>query len=90
VLTELLKKFFADIRLSEPEKLHFDADYPVSIKQGINEEGKHIVYFLNYSATGQTIINTCNAATELIGGTTIAAGESISLAPWDVAVLEFA
>jgi beta-galactosidase len=90
VLTELLKKFFADIRLSEPEKLHFDADYPVSIKQGINEEGKHIVYFLNYSAVGQTVVNTCSAATELIGGTAISAGESFSLAPWDVAVLEFA
>jgi beta-galactosidase len=89
VLTELLKKFFSDIRLSEPDKLPFNVKYPVSIKQGINDDGKHIVYFLNYSADRKTVTNTCGTATELIGGVTVSAGESLTLAPWGVAVLEY-
>jgi beta-galactosidase len=89
VLAELLKKFFSDIRLSEPDKLSFNVKYPVSIKQGINDDGKHIVYFLNYSADRKIVTNPHGTATELLTGVTVATGESLTLAPWGVAVLEY-
>jgi beta-galactosidase len=89
VLTELLRKFFGDIGLSEPEKLRFDVSYPVSVKQGVNESGNHLVYFLNYSPAEQTVLNACGKAVELTTGTTVEDGETVSLAPWGVAILEF-
>lgn len=88
VLTEILKKFFADIKLSEPKKLTFDVAYPVSVKQGINDDGNHIVYFLNYSDRPQTVINTCENATELISDATVTKGAAITLEPWGLAILE--
>jgi beta-galactosidase len=89
VLAGLLKKFFGDIGLSEPDKLRFDVSYPVSIKQGVNESGHHLVYFLNYSPSEQTVLNTNGDATELISGAPLKDGEPITLAPWGVAVLEY-
>jgi beta-galactosidase len=89
VLAALLGRFFSDIALSEPDKLDFDAAYPVSIKQGINDDGRHIVYFLNYSAERQIFANPHGHATELIRGTEIAHGAAIRLDSWGIAILEF-
>lgn len=89
VLIQMLDSFFRKIRLSETAKLSFDAAYPVSIKQGINDLGKHIVYLLNYSATEQTFTNIGQPATELLSDTAVAAKETITLDPWGVAILEF-
>lgn len=89
VLIQMLDGFFRKIRLSETAKLSFDAAYPVSIKQGINDLGKHIVYLLNYSAKEQTVTNIGQTATELLSDTAVAAKETITLDPWGVAVLEF-
>lgn len=89
VLIQMLDGFFRKIRLSETTKLSFDAAYPVSIKQGINDLGKHIVYLLNYSAREQTVTNIGQPATELLSDTAVAAKETITLDPWGVAILEF-
>jgi beta-galactosidase len=89
VLAELLGKFFGDIGLSEPDKLRFDVSYPVSVKQGINEMGHHLVYFLNYSPSEQTVLNTNGDAVELISGAPLKDGEPITLSPWGVAILEY-
>lgn len=89
VLIQMLDGFFRKIRLSETAKLSIDAAYPVSIKQGINDLGKHIVYLLNYSATEQTVTNIDQPATELLSDTAVAAKETITLDPWGVAILEF-
>ena len=89
VLIQMLDGFFRKIRLSETAKLSFDATYPVSIKQGINDLGKHIVYLLNYSAREQTVTNIGQPATELLSDSAVTAKETITLDPWDVAILEF-
>lgn len=89
VLIQMLDDFFRKIRLSETTKLAFDVAYPVSIKQGINDLGKHIVYLLNYSAKEQTVTNIDQPATELLSDAAVAAKEAITLDPWGVAILEF-
>ena len=88
VLIQMLDGFFRKIRLSETAKLSFDATYPVSIKQGINDLGKHIVYLLNYSAKEQTVTNIGQPATELLSDTAVAAKEAVTLDPWGLAILE--
>lgn len=88
VLIQMLDGFFRKIRLSETAKLSFDATYPVSIKQGINDFGRHIVYLLNYSAKKQTVTNIDQPATELLSGAAVAAKEAVTLDPWGLAILE--
>lgn len=86
-LIEILKGFFKDdSRLTSNE---FNARYPVVIKRGINSFGKEIVYLLNYSDKDQSIVNHKSKCIELISDCPIHEGDTITLAPWDVAILEF-
>ena len=86
-LIEILKDFFKDDdRLTSNE---FSAKFPIVIKRGINDFGKEIVYLLNYSDKDQSIINHKAECTELISDCPIHEGGTITLAPWDVAILEF-
>lgn len=86
-LIEILKDFFKDdSKLTSNE---FNARYPVVIKRGINGLGKEIVYLLNYSDKDQSIVNHKSKCIELISDCPIHEGDTITLAPWDVAILEF-
>ncbi len=94
-LKELLKDFLAECQIEEPEKLPFTAQYPVMVKQGSNDEGRPIMYFLNYSNEVQTVKNIAGTATELLTGATIygdstnSQNATITLEPWGVAILEY-
>jgi beta-galactosidase len=88
-LQAVLADFFAECHIEEPQKLPFEATYPVAVKQGINEQGHHVVYFLNYSKDTQTVTNTAGLATELLSDVVVNSGDTIVLAPWGVAILEF-
>lgn len=86
-LIEILKDFFKDdTKFTSNE---FNAKYPIVIKRGINDLGKEIVYLLNYSDKDQSIVNHKAECTELISDCPIHEGGTITLAPWDVAILEF-
>ncbi len=87
-LKALLKDFFLLCDINEPDKLSFSATYPVSVKQGINDDGKHILYFLNYSKKIQTITNTSGDAVELISNENVFRNDRITLEPWGVKILE--
>lgn len=89
VLIELFQDFFAKIHLSEPDKLSVPAAYPVCVKQGINDDGKHLMYLLNYSAEFRQSGAILADATELLTGKPITSGETVKLEPWGVAILEF-
>lgn len=89
VLKKLLFHFFEVIHLKEPEKLSHNAVYPVCVKQGINDAGRHIMYYLNYSGTAHEITNIAGNARELISGTPILKGDTMNLEPWGVLILEY-
>ena len=88
-LKELLKEFFKDIVLEEPEKLPFEATYPLAVKQGINDDGHRIMYFLNYSFTPQKAKNVGGDAISLITGETVPNHTMFEVAPWDVVILKY-
>lgn len=88
-LKELLGDFLAECQIEEPDKLSFEANYPVAVKQGINDEGNHILYYLNYSNETQTAKNIAGPAHELLSGTDVPNDAIIELAPWGVAILAY-
>ena len=86
-LKAILKDFLAEITCEETHKT--DATYPIIVKQGINDEGHRIMYFLNYSKDIQTVRNIAGDATELLSGASVSMDKTITLEPWGVAILEY-
>lgn len=62
--------------------------WPLIQRSGIPASGKRVHYVLNYSATPAQAPLALPAAHDLLTGKAVAAGASIDLAPWGVAVIE--
>ena len=63
--------------------------WPLIVKEGTNDAGRTVRYLLNYSAKAAAVPAPA-PCTELLSGAACAAGDSVPLAPWGVAVLEWA
>jgi len=81
VLLDVLK--FAG--LSGPDQ---QLPQPVRVKHGVNRQGKTIHYYLNYSSESQTLVYSYGAGRDLLGQTAVAPSQSITLKPWDLAIVE--
>ena len=64
------------------------ADTAVRVRRGVNEFGKQITYFLNYSSDEQPVTVHEPGADLLHDNVTVEAGSALTLAPWGVAILE--
>ena len=62
--------------------------YPVVMKNGTNDQGKTIRYFLNYSNTEQSFILSYSNGTDLLTDKQFKKGDNVTLKPWDVLILE--
>ena len=60
----------------------------VHVKHGINGEGKQLHYYLNYSSNEQTLKYPYAAGQDLLTSSSIAPNQSITLKPWDLAIME--
>jgi beta-galactosidase len=60
----------------------------VRARDAIAKDGRTIHFFLNFSASPQSFAWPHGAATDLLGGTPVARGQSIQLDAWDVAVVK--
>ena len=68
----------------DPEAFHST----VRVKRGINSRGKAITYLLNYSSTIANAKYAGPAAHDLLTGKPVAAGQPISIRPWDLVIAE--
>jgi len=73
-----------------PVKEKVVAQYPLCVKQGVNQLGKRVVYLLNFSDEIQKAVVGASGALyeDLLTGKEIAGTEEIAVAPWDVIILE--
>ena len=62
--------------------------YPLIIKRGINDSGKELCYYLNYSKDPGSGTHHGKNGVELISETAIVCGNKIDLGGWGVAVVE--
>jgi beta-galactosidase len=70
---------------NEDQKLHF----PLITKSGINNQGKTIRYFFNYSAQAKTFTYTQGKnGTDLLSSEKVVKNSEINLAPWGMLVIE--
>lgn len=61
---------------------------PVQVKHGVNRKGKTLHYYLNYSSDPQTLTFEYGAGSELLQQSAVSHGQSITLRPWDAAIIE--
>lgn len=63
-------------------------EYPVSMKVGVNDQGKTIRYYFNYSGEEKMVTHHYQSGVNLITDRSVAKGESLILKPWDLAIVE--
>ena len=83
VLKTILKKLckIAGIKLSA-------LSLPIIKQEGINEDGKLITFYFNYSSDNQSFNYDGENGTNLLQGTPITSGETVTLNPWDLIIVE--
>ena len=62
--------------------------YPLIVKRGINDSGKELCYYLNYSKDPVSVTHRGKDGIELVSETAIVCGDKIDLGGWGVAVVE--
>jgi beta-galactosidase len=60
----------------------------VHIQHGVNKLGKRLHYYFNYSSSAVDVPYSYDSGTNLLDGKSTAKGSRISLAPWDLAIVE--
>lgn len=70
-------------------KLPTQCQYPIVVKQGINDYGKNIVYYLNYNDSTMQVKNIAGNGINLITTNSIKQNETFTLEPWGFAVVEY-
>jgi beta-galactosidase len=65
-----------------------DAPAKVHVQSGVNRMGKNVHYYFNYSGLAQTAKYGYGLGTNLLDGKAVTAGAVLTLAPWDVAIVE--
>lgn len=83
--TAVLKSELGKIGLTGPDQ---QVPAAVHVQHGVNKMGKRVHYYFNYSAAQITANYAYGAGTNLLGGAAVAHGQSLSLAPWDLAIVE--
>lgn len=81
IITDAIKK----ANLFGPDQL---LSFPVIIKKGVNQNGKNIHYYFNYSATAQPFTYTYNNGKELLSNNIITKNAGLQLQAWGVMIIE--
>ena len=63
-------------------------EFPVIIRTGINQFGKEIIYYLNYSPKEQIVTYQGIDGVELFGDTPVKEGETLHIPAWDLKIIE--
>jgi beta-galactosidase len=61
---------------------------PVHVKHGVTGTGKRIHYYLNYSSDPQTVSYAYALGSDLTTGKSVATAQQLTVAPWDLAIIE--
>jgi beta-galactosidase len=61
---------------------------PVRVKKGMNNAGRTTHFYLNYSGSDQTFVYPHHAGSDICSGKAVAQTSSVTLPPWDLAIIE--
>ncbi len=86
---EILKKLMEEVvRKAGLWGLDQQLYFPVITKSGVNQMGKIVHYYFNYSADAQSFSYLFNDGKELLSGETIMKNQQLQLQPWGLKIIE--
>ncbi|HET6556229.1 MAG TPA: beta-galactosidase [Prolixibacteraceae bacterium] len=62
--------------------------WPLVTKSGVNDGGKKVHYYYNYSSEKSSLAYPHGVGTELVSGNRVSSGASLEIGPWDVLIIE--
>ncbi|MFN8354100.1 MAG: beta-galactosidase [Spirosomataceae bacterium] len=62
--------------------------FPIIVKSGLNQQGKTIRYFFNYSGVSQQITYPYRNGNELLSNSVVSANSTLTLEAWGVQIIE--
>jgi len=65
-----------------------DLHWPLVTKSGVNDAGKIVHYYYNYTSQKSKLVYPHKAGNELTSGKTVSSGSSLEIGPWDVLIIE--
>ncbi len=85
----LLQKILADeVKNAGLETVDQQLTFPLIVKNGVNQYGKQVHYYFNYSGETKSLIYRYKKATDLLDGKEINTEDKITLSPWNFIILE--
>ena len=88
LLESVLLSFLHETSFSGGDLSSDAPHYPLIVKRGINDSGKELCYYLNYSKDPVSVTHHEKNGVELISEAAIVCGDKIDLGGWGVAVVE--
>jgi len=83
--TAVLKDALAKAGLTQTDQ---DIPGKVHVQHGVNRMSKKVHYYFNYSSVPQQAKYAYGAGTNLLDGTVVNQGTTLTLGPWDLAIVE--
>jgi beta-galactosidase len=89
-LSDKLQKSVLQSVLQEKGLIGPDQQLPshIQVRAGVNRFGKTVRYYFNYSGTPATFTYRHKAGTDLLTARAVKGDETVTLAPWDVVIVE--
>ena len=81
-LEVLLRSLFTEWEIPLPKE-----QFPVILRKGMNQSGKEITYYMNFSGQPQCV-SVSSGGTELFSDVQVESGAELTLEKWDVKIVE--
>ena len=85
ILGQILFHVLENTNLLEEREI---VQFPVIVRKGINDFGKTVQYYLNYSWEKQTVLYTHKEGINLLTQNKVSTGTYLEIEPWDLQIIE--
>ncbi len=88
LLDKVLKNYLSTLPTIGNMQKETPAVFPLIIKRGINDFGKEVIFYFNYSGKEETVTHPFFDGINLLTNEKVPAGTTLTLAPWGTSILE--
>ena len=85
IQTKIIKEAVERAGISNPDHQYA---WPLIAKSGVNDDGKNVHLYYNYSSEGVEFSYLHSSGKELVSGKSVVKDELLTVKPWDVIIIE--
>lgn len=84
----VLKKVFLSALNDAGIRRETDCEFPMIVRKSVNDLGKTVRFYLNYSGQEQAEVPVCGGGKDLLSGEQVKADEKITIPAWGLRIVE--